>query len=62
MIKDNIKQYEDNIANILNRSIHLFRKVGNNELADKWDKILRNYTFKNKIKPKKNQELTASTN
>jgi hypothetical protein len=35
--------YEDRIANILDRSISLFREVGNSSLADKWERILKNY-------------------
>ncbi|TXT65225.1 MAG: hypothetical protein BAJALOKI3v1_120032 [Promethearchaeota archaeon] len=43
MIGSSPSKYEDNIAQLLDRSIILFRRVGNDELADKWDRILKNY-------------------
>ncbi|MEJ2248342.1 MAG: hypothetical protein P8Y97_01630 [Candidatus Lokiarchaeota archaeon] len=42
MVQEN-SIYEDSIAKILDRSIILFRQVGYQNLADKWDKILKNY-------------------
>ena len=39
---------EENIANILDRAVKLFRKTKLNELADKWDRILKNYYIKTK--------------
>lgn len=40
------KIYENNIENILERAVQLFRKTGLTELANKWDKILKTYTNK----------------
>ena len=39
---------EEHIANILDRAVKLFRKTKLNELADKWDRILKNYYIKTK--------------
>lgn len=44
--KQNILEYEENIAKILDRAVKLFRKTKLNELAEKWDKILTNYYAK----------------
>lgn len=41
-----ILEYEENIAKILDRAVKLFRKTKLNELAEKWDKILTNYYAK----------------
>jgi len=41
-MNDNLRQ-EENIANILNRAVKLFRQTGLDELAIKSEKILRNY-------------------
>ena len=41
-MNDNLRQ-EENISKILERSIHLFRRSGLNDLASKSEKILRNY-------------------
>lgn len=45
MINSTPSNYEDNIAKILDRSINLFRRVGNDDLANKWEKILKNYNM-----------------
>ena len=48
-IKDSEKSiefYEENIAKILDRAVKLFRRTNLNELADKWDRILKNYDTK----------------
>jgi len=52
MINSTPTEYEDNIAKILDRSIILFRRVGNDELAEKWDRILKNYYMKIRAKNK----------
>ena len=44
--KQDILEYEENIAKILDRAVKLFRKTKLNELAEKWDKILTNYYAK----------------
>ncbi|MFX1317126.1 MAG: hypothetical protein ACFE9T_14795 [Promethearchaeota archaeon] len=44
--KEDILKYEENIAKILDRAVKLFRKTDLNELAEKWDKILKNYYAK----------------
>ena len=41
-----ILEYEENIAKILDRAVKLFKKTKLNELAEKWDKILTNYYAK----------------
>ncbi|MHA2281856.1 MAG: hypothetical protein ACXAC5_13515 [Promethearchaeota archaeon] len=51
-IKDNtreIAKYEENITNILDRAVKLFRKTDLPELAEKWDKILNTYRSKKKV-------------
>ncbi len=45
-----ILEYEENIAKILDRAVKLFKKTKLNELADKWDKILTNYYVKKQEK------------
>ena len=40
---------EEHIANILDRAVKLFRKTKLNDLADKWDRILKNYYSKTKV-------------
>lgn len=42
---------EEQIANILDRAVKLFRKTQLNDLADKWDRILKNYYSKRKEAP-----------
>ena len=37
---------EEHIANILDRAVKLFRKTQMNDLADKWDRILKSYYSK----------------
>ncbi|MFX1502514.1 MAG: hypothetical protein ACFFDH_16250 [Promethearchaeota archaeon] len=41
-----IIRYEENIAKILDRAVKLFRRTNLNELADKWDRILKTYDSK----------------
>ena len=48
--KEDILKYEENIANILDRAVKLFKKTDLNELAEKWDKILKNYHAKKQEK------------
>ncbi|MFX0041495.1 MAG: hypothetical protein ACFE8L_01165 [Candidatus Hodarchaeota archaeon] len=48
--KEDIVKYEENIAKILDRAVKLFRKTDLNELAEKWDKILKNYHAKKQEK------------
>ena len=56
MIKDSfiedsgrdIAKCEENIKNILDRAVKLFRRTDLPELADKWDKILNTYHTKKK--------------
>jgi len=38
-----IVKCEENIAKILDRAVKLFRKTNLNELAEKWDRILKTY-------------------
>ncbi|MFX1499953.1 MAG: hypothetical protein ACFFDH_03205 [Promethearchaeota archaeon] len=38
-----IIDYEESIAEILDRAVNLFRKTNLTELADKWDRILKTY-------------------
>lgn len=45
-----ILDYEENIAKILDRAVKLFKKTKLNELAEKWDKILTNYYAKKQEK------------
>lgn len=41
-----ILKCEENIANILDRAVKLFKRTNLNELAEKWDKILKTYRSK----------------
>lgn len=41
-MNDNLR-HEENVANILDRAVKLFRQTGLDELAIKSEKILRNY-------------------
>lgn len=41
-----IMKYEENIAKILDRAVKLFRRTNLEELATKWDKILKTYNSK----------------
>ncbi|MFX1380346.1 MAG: hypothetical protein ACFFA4_14765 [Promethearchaeota archaeon] len=41
-----ILKYEENIAKILDRAVKLFRRTNLEELADKWDRILKTYNSK----------------
>ena len=43
-----ILKYEENIANILDRAVKLFRRTNLNELAEKWDRILKTYASKSR--------------
>ncbi len=43
-----IAKFEENITNILDRAVNLFRRTDLPELADKWDKILNTYRSKKK--------------
>ncbi|MDX1798427.1 MAG: hypothetical protein R3255_07250 [Candidatus Lokiarchaeia archaeon] len=43
-----ILRIEENIANILDRAVKLFRRTNLEELADKWDRILNTYNSKKK--------------
>ncbi|MFX0007370.1 MAG: hypothetical protein ACFFAV_11680 [Candidatus Hermodarchaeota archaeon] len=43
-----ILKIEENIANILDRAVKLFRRTNLEELADKWDRILKTYNSKKK--------------
>ena len=50
-IKNNtreIAKFEENITNILDRAVNLFRRTDLPELADKWDKILNTYRSEKK--------------
>ena len=42
----NVANYEENIAKILDRAVKLFKKTNLNELADKWNRILKTYDSK----------------
>lgn len=44
-----IIKYEENIAKILDRAVKLFRKTNLEELADKWDRILKTYSSKKNV-------------
>ena len=44
-----IAKCEENIKNILDRAVKLFRRTELPELADKWDKILNTYRSKKKV-------------
>lgn len=41
-----ISYYEENIVKILDRAVKLFRRTNLEELADKWDRILKTYNSK----------------
>ena len=43
MVDNQIIKYENNIAQILERAVKLFRETDLTELAEKWDRILKNY-------------------
>jgi len=43
-----ILRMEENIVNILDRAVKLFRRTNLEELADKWDRILKTYNSKKK--------------
>ncbi len=43
MDDDDIIKYENNIVKILERAVNLFRDTDLTELAEKWDRILKNY-------------------
>ena len=43
-----ILRYEENIAKILDRAVKLFRRTNLEDLADKWDRILKTYNSKKK--------------
>jgi len=40
------KIFENNIEQILERAVELFKKTGLTELATKWERILKTYTTK----------------
>ncbi len=42
-MEKNSLRYENNVSIMLDKAVILFKKTGLNELADKWDKILKNY-------------------
>ena len=44
-----IAKCEENITNILDRAVKLFKRTDLPELAEKWDKILNTYRIKKKI-------------
>ena len=44
-----ILKYEENISKILDRAVKLFRRTNLEELADKWDRILKTYNSKKNI-------------
>lgn len=44
-----IIKYEENIAKILDRAVKLFRRTNLEELADKWDRILKTYSSKKNV-------------
>jgi hypothetical protein len=43
MVDNDIKKYENNIARILERAVNLFYDTDLPELAEKWNRILKNY-------------------
>ena len=43
MVENDLKKYENNIAKILERAVNLFYDTDLPELAEKWDRILKNY-------------------
>jgi len=50
MSEDHTLKFERNIAKILERAIELFRETDLDDLADKWEKILRNYYVKKEFR------------
>lgn len=42
-------RYEENITKILDRAVKLFRRTNLEELADKWDRILKTYDSKKRV-------------
>ncbi len=44
-----IVKYEENITRILDRAVKLFKRTNLDELADKWDRILKTYSSKKKV-------------
>ncbi len=42
----NVENYEENITKILDRAVKLFKRTNLNELAEKWDRILKTYDSK----------------
>jgi hypothetical protein len=44
--KEDISQFEENVAQILDQAVKLFRRTDLPELADKWDRILNTYRSK----------------
>ena len=43
MIENSSLRFENNVSRLIFRAVELFRETGLNDLADKWDKILKNY-------------------
>ena len=43
MVDNEIIKYENNIAKILERAVNLFKETDLTDLAEKWDRILKNY-------------------
>ncbi len=43
MHNDEIIKHENNIAKILERAVKLFKETDLTDLAEKWDRILKNY-------------------
>ncbi|MFX1572397.1 MAG: hypothetical protein ACFFB0_06580 [Promethearchaeota archaeon] len=44
--ESDILKCEESIAKILDRAVKLFRRTNLNELAEKWDRILKTYRSK----------------
>ncbi len=42
MIENNLRN-EPNLAKLIDRAMSLFKETGLTELAEKWEKILKNY-------------------
>lgn len=42
MIENNLRN-EPNLAKLIDRAMSLFREIDLTELAEKWEKILKNY-------------------
>jgi hypothetical protein len=40
------KIFENNIEQILERAVELFKRTGLTDLANKWERILKTYTHK----------------